>query len=182
MGRVMPIVYRDWMKYHFEGKMCDNGLKIYGSQELVERNETFECDKYLQSYFIIGDDSGDTLYLMNQDRDAKTVYASDVGDMNAENLVAVSHDFSEWVEMMDTKEENDNDEKDYYAVFIKRIPDDIAEIIRIKNCLQPDLSTGRILRMLKKKGEVLLVPKIHICKYKNLMKGNEDLFEYIRLV
>ena len=42
MKKTMPRIYQDWLDNNPIGVMWENGIKIYGSQELEERNITFE--------------------------------------------------------------------------------------------------------------------------------------------
>ena len=129
---------------------------------------------------IIGDDSGDTLYLMKQDEDAQIVYATDAGGMDVDHLTTVNNNFIEWVKEIDVIDIFDNND-DYHAVYMKGLPDDITDILKIKKCLHLDLSTSEILSALKKGEEILLVPKIKKCKFDILMRENEYLLEYLKL-
>ena len=149
IGRVFPRVYQEWLENNSSGIVSENGTKIYGTQEVEERNETFECANYLPLYVAIGDDSGDTLYLMRRDVKAKAVYASDVGDMNESGLVMVNDDFNKWTEKMNETVEMD-DTADCCAIYMVKLPDDIKDIVRIKHCLRLNLSTGALVRALKR--------------------------------
>lgn len=80
---------------------------------------------------------------------------------------------------MKTSNNFDNND-DYHAVYMKGMPDDITDNLKIKKCLQLDLSTSEILSALKKGEEILLVPKIKKCKFDILMRGNEYLLEYLK--
>ena len=129
---------------------------------------------------IIGDDSGDTLYLMKQDEDAQIVYAIDAGGMDVDHLTTVNNNFIEWVKEIDVIDIFDNND-DYHAVYMKGLLDDITDILKIKKCLHLNLSTSEILSTLKKGEEILLVPKIKKCKFDILMRENEYLLEYLKL-
>ncbi len=180
MRKTMPRIYQEWLDNNPMGVMWENGIKIYGSQELEERNITFECDKYLPLYVAVGDDSGDTLFFMQRDVSSKVVYASDVGDMTEANLVIVNSDFNKWAEEIDEAEESDNN-GDYCAVYIEKIPETITDVIHIKKYLRLNLSTGEIMKTLREQQPVLLLPRIHKCKLRVLMRGHEKLLNYLSL-
>ena len=80
---------------------------------------------------------------------------------------------NETVEMDDTA--------DCCAIYMVKLPDDIKDIVRIKHCLRLNLSTGALVRALKREQPVLLVPRINKCKLHILMKGYEYLLDYLRL-
>lgn len=63
------------------GFIDKKGIKIYSINEIKERNETFEVDKYLPGYVAIGDDSGGNLLIMSACSSAKKVYISDCGSL-----------------------------------------------------------------------------------------------------
>ena len=42
MKKTMPRIYQEWLDNNPIGVMWENRIKIYGSQELEERNITFE--------------------------------------------------------------------------------------------------------------------------------------------
>ena len=180
MKKTMPRIYQEWLDNNPIGVMWENGIKIYGSQELEERNITFECDKYLPLYVAVGDDSGDALFFMQRDVSSQAVYASDVGDMMEENLVIVSNDFNKWIEGINETDESAHND-DCCEVYMQRMPDNITDIISKKKILRLNMPTGEIVRALKKQQPFLLIPRIHKCKLQVLMRGHEDLLGYLRL-
>ena len=44
------------------GLSFTNGVFIYGTEEIVERNETWEVAEYAKGYIAIGDDSGGMIF------------------------------------------------------------------------------------------------------------------------
>lgn len=62
---IVPDEYIQLLKIS-NGLINEEGIKIYSSNEIEERNQTFEITKYLPSFIAIGDDSGDAIFLMEK--------------------------------------------------------------------------------------------------------------------
>ncbi|WP_088071918.1 SMI1/KNR4 family protein [Gottfriedia luciferensis] len=96
MDCALPVVYTNLLQ-HVNGFLTDEGVLIYGTEELVERNLTFEVSEYATGYVAIGDDSGGTVFLMLQGKESSQLITVDVGDMNPANGIVLSSDFYEWI-------------------------------------------------------------------------------------
>lgn len=95
-GVIFPNVYKQLLHYS-NGFISDEGVVIYGSEDLIERNMTWEVKEYAKGYVAVGDNSGGTVYLMAQESEAKGLFAVDCGDMNPDNATIVTSDFIEWI-------------------------------------------------------------------------------------
>jgi hypothetical protein len=84
LGLVLPEAFRDLLSTA-NGFINGNGIGLFGTDELVERNQTLEVNEYAKGYVAIGDDSGDKVFLMKSEREAKKVIAVDCGYMNPED-------------------------------------------------------------------------------------------------
>ena len=94
-GGALPGYYLEFLASHVEGIVGDLVL-IYGTDSLIERNETHETREYCPGYLAIGDDSGGRVFLIA--REAKfTVYLSQMGSMDPHDFKSVSHNFRDWV-------------------------------------------------------------------------------------
>ena len=93
---ILPNVYKDLLKYT-NGFSIGGGLVIYGAEDIVERNETWEVDEYASGFIAIGDDGGGNVFLMLQDADEKEVLVIGSGDMNPSHANLVTSDFTKWV-------------------------------------------------------------------------------------
>ena len=89
------------------GFLLDNGTKLYSTQELCERNETFEVEKYLAGFLAIGDDSGGAAYVVPVGKNDVRVFSVGIGVMDARYLSFVADDIKAWLaaELID----NEND-------------------------------------------------------------------------
>ncbi|UZE26162.1 SMI1/KNR4 family protein [Pseudomonas sp. B21-056] len=72
-----------------------NGLVIYSSDELVERNDTLEVEKYAPGYLVIGDDSGGRSIVVSYTDES--VFLVDQGSMDPDDFEKISLSLSEWV-------------------------------------------------------------------------------------
>ncbi|UKJ43910.1 SMI1/KNR4 family protein [Lysinibacillus sp. ACHW1.5] len=80
------------------GLSFTNGVFIYGTEEIVERNETWEVAEYAKGYIAIGDDSGGMIFLMDIKAEDYRVLAVDSGDMNPEHATLITSDLSKWLQ------------------------------------------------------------------------------------
>jgi hypothetical protein len=82
------------------GLYLNNGTKLYSTSEIVERNKTFEVDKYAPGYLMIGDDSGGLAILIpkNTKDGMSNVYVVDQGVLDADYMKLVSEGLIDWIE------------------------------------------------------------------------------------
>ena len=94
MLRSIPLEY--WhLLTAADGFGLKNGIKIYASDEVVERNDTFEVAEYAPEYLAIGDDSGGRAIMIPYS--GKGVYIVDQGSMDPDEMQFVSESLSAWV-------------------------------------------------------------------------------------
>lgn len=70
-------VARFWALYN--GALLDDQVLIYSTEEIVERNRTYEIDKDFPGQLLVGDDSGGRLVLIDRSVEDK-FYLIDSGD------------------------------------------------------------------------------------------------------
>lgn len=61
----LPNSYKDLLRDN-NGLSVDGRILIYGTQDIMERNETWETQENAQGYIAIGDDVGGKVFLMHQ--------------------------------------------------------------------------------------------------------------------
>lgn len=96
MNLKLPAEFRTFLKYT-NGLSTAGGVLIYGTEEIIERNETWEVNEYAKGYVAIGDDGGGTVFLMELDIAGSTVFAVGCGDMNPQNASIIAVDFNSWI-------------------------------------------------------------------------------------
>jgi hypothetical protein len=77
------------------GFSLQSGVTIYSSDELVERNETFEVKKYAPGYFSIGDDSGGRSIMIPLTSNG--VFLVDQGSMVPDDFERISISITDWI-------------------------------------------------------------------------------------
>ncbi|MGG1165148.1 MULTISPECIES: SMI1/KNR4 family protein [Bacillus cereus group] len=145
----LPNIYKGLLKYT-NGFSIGGGLTIYGTEDIIERNETWEVTEYANGYVSIGDDGSGNVFLMSQGADVQEVRAVDSGDMNPNHVTVVTLDFSEWVntgclnrKIQEIKEEI----PDTCNIVLIEIPNGgLKDLVKIKSVLALDISTGELLK------------------------------------
>lgn len=95
---ILPNILKDIWGYS-DGLTNDDGIGIYGTDEIVERNETFEVDEYAKGYVAIGDDGGDNIFLMKCNKNTKEVISVDCGYMNPnDGAELITDNINKWIE------------------------------------------------------------------------------------
>ncbi|KOS60592.1 SMI1 / KNR4 family protein [Lysinibacillus sp. FJAT-14222] len=97
MNIKLPTTYRTLLKYT-NGLSIAGGVLIYGTEDIIERNETWEVNEYAKGYLAIGDDGGGNVFLMELDTEESRIFAVDCGDMNPQNASIIAVDFNSWID------------------------------------------------------------------------------------
>ncbi|MCI0766278.1 SMI1/KNR4 family protein [Bacillus sp. TL12] len=145
----LPNVYKDLLKYT-NGFSIGGGLTIYGTEDIIERNETWEVTEYANGYVSIGDDGSGNVFLMLQGADVKEVLVVDSGDMNPNHATVITLDFSEWVNTGCSNEKIQKIEVEFpdmcNIVLVETPNGGLKDLVKIKSVLAIDISTGDLLK------------------------------------
>lgn len=90
----LPLEYTELLR-NANGFVLNNGLTVYSSSEVFERNETFEVEEYAPGYLAIGDDSGGLSILINIENEK--IYSVDQGIMDPDDMDLQSDSLEQWV-------------------------------------------------------------------------------------
>lgn len=82
-----------------DGLSVDGGFLIYGSEDLVERNETWEVSEYAPGYVAIGDNGGGDVFLMKLSDNEAGIYMVESGVMDPEFMEQVAKSLEEWMKL-----------------------------------------------------------------------------------
>jgi hypothetical protein len=96
LPELMPDILSELLKLT-DGFLTPGGISVYGTQDIIERNTTFEVPEYCAGYLLIGDNSGGKGYLMKLDPVDSTVFSSGLGDLQPSRFVEESSHFESWV-------------------------------------------------------------------------------------
>ncbi|MBD8035076.1 SMI1/KNR4 family protein [Solibacillus merdavium] len=117
MGLDFPKVYRDLLKLT-NGFETEEGISIFGTDIIIERNQTYEVSDYAQGYLAIGSNGGGKFYLMSAAEGSSQLLQVDAGVMNPEYATIVSEDFVTWInngainiDLLEEEEEDDDDDE-----------------------------------------------------------------------
>lgn len=168
----LPNVYKDLLRYT-NGFSIGGGLVIYGTEDLVERNETWEVDEYASGFVAIGDDGGGNVFLMFQDADEKEVLVIDSGDMNPSHSNLVTSDFNKWVNsgcLNEIDQKTSIEIPDTCNILLVKPPNEgLKDLMKIKNVLGIEISTADLLKG-SKNPPFILVERFPYGKGKKLME------------
>lgn len=154
MKILLPERYRELLKLT-NGFSTDSGLVIYGTEDILERNETLEVEKYANDYIAIGDDSGDIVFLISKDNMIEEVLSVGCGDLNTLNAKRLAPNLSKWLNnncnLYGGGEKNQiQTYTQYYNIILTGLPNGgLKDLVKIKNNLNVDLSATELLKASK---------------------------------
>ena len=105
----LPLVYKEFL-CKYDGLSLDNGCTFYSLEELDDVNKELQVDIYQPDTIAIGNDGGDLVFLMKQEKETKTIYLVDAGDYDLETSYQIIQDFNEWMEKGCEIEDIDGDD------------------------------------------------------------------------
>ncbi|QBE66555.1 SMI1/KNR4 family protein [Pseudoduganella lutea] len=92
----LPDDYLDLLRMR-GGEFCNDLVRLYSSDELIERNETNEAKKYCPGFIAIGDDSGGQAIVIAVGKAPGAVYLVDQGSMHPDDFDVIAPDLNTWV-------------------------------------------------------------------------------------
>ena len=152
LNAILPNGYKDLLKFS-NGLTTEAGVVIYGTEDIVERNETWETKGYAQGYIAIGDDSGGRVFLMHQGEEEKAVLIVDSGDMTIKHSYLVTSDIGQWVNggfsiELDKTETDDSINRSEYCkvVLVDATEGGLKDLLKIKKVLGLSMTTADLLK------------------------------------
>ncbi|MES9684308.1 1,3-beta-glucan synthase regulator [Bacillus sp. AFS001701] len=149
----LPISYKDLLKTS-NGLSSEEGILIYGTEDIRERNDVWETKVYAKGYVAIGDNGGGQVFLMQQGDQEKEVLMVDTGDMNAEHSGLVTSNLSLWVTNGFTIKENEMQEErsrtDICKIVLINSPDGgLKDLLKIKKVFGLNTPANELIKGLK---------------------------------
>lgn len=96
MDLKFPKAFRELLKLT-NGFETEEGVVIFGTDIISERNQTYEVSEYAQGYLAVGSNGGGKFYLMSANENSTELLQVDAGVMNPEFASLVSDDFLKWI-------------------------------------------------------------------------------------
>ncbi|MCB2309229.1 SMI1/KNR4 family protein [Clostridium estertheticum] len=95
-GFKLPNVYKEFL-YVTDGLSTNESISIFGTDEIIDMNRSYEVQKYADGYVAIGNSGGDDFLLMRSDEIVMEVIRVDCGVMNPAYAHPFAEDFIEWI-------------------------------------------------------------------------------------
>ncbi|MDM5321819.1 SMI1/KNR4 family protein [Bacillus altitudinis] len=96
LNMVLPDAYKNFVK-QTNGCSVGGDVLLYGTEDMAERNATWEIHQYASGYVAIGDDGGGRVFLMRQAEEEKKVWIVDAGVMDPQHAELMTENLLEWV-------------------------------------------------------------------------------------
>ncbi|MCY7501869.1 SMI1/KNR4 family protein [Bacillus pumilus] len=96
LNMVLPDAYKNLLK-QTNGCSIGGDVLLYGTEDITERNATWEVQQYASGYVAIGDDGGGQVFLMRLAEDEKKVWIVDAGVMDPQHAELMTENLLEWV-------------------------------------------------------------------------------------
>ncbi|PRS79238.1 SMI1/KNR4 family protein [Bacillus sp. GBSW2] len=96
LNLIFPYVYKTLLK-QTNGCSIGGDVLLYGTEDIAERNATWEVYQYASSYVAIGDDGGGQVLLMRLVEDEKKVWIVDAGVMDPQHAELMTGNLLKWV-------------------------------------------------------------------------------------
>ncbi|MFW5430826.1 SMI1/KNR4 family protein [Bacillus pumilus] len=96
LNMILPHAYKALLK-HTNGLSIGGELLLYGTEDIVERNATWEVHHYAYGFVAIGDDGGRQVFLMQQAEEEKKVWIVDAGIMDPQHAEMMTENLMKWV-------------------------------------------------------------------------------------
>ncbi|MBO9128509.1 SMI1/KNR4 family protein [Bacillus sp. 165] len=146
----LPISYKDLLKVS-NGLSSEEGVLIYGTEEIIERNERWETKVYAEGYIAIGDDGGGQVFLIHQGDEEKEVLVVDAGDMIPANSVLVTSNLSLWANngfiiKTDEIQEERSWSNSCKIVLIDTPIGGLKDLLKIKSVFGLDITVSELLK------------------------------------
>ena len=89
--------YQEWLTKQQSDFLLDDDINLlYSIHSIPERNETNEMDVYLPDYLLIGDDSGDMVFVIECEKESP-IWKVEAGSLRKEDFELISTSFSTWM-------------------------------------------------------------------------------------
>ena len=96
MNLKFPKVFRELLKLS-NGFETEEGVEIFGTDHIIERNKTYEVSEYAKGFLAVGSNGGGKFYLMPSKEDSTKLLEVDSGVMISEFSSLVNENFIEWI-------------------------------------------------------------------------------------
>lgn len=144
----LPSSYKELLQTS-NGVATNEGIYIYGTDDILERNAIWKTDDYAPGFISIGDDSGGRVILMRQDVEKEEILIVDSGVMSPEFASLISNNLIHWINSglkidIDDKT-NINWSENCKVVVVDTFNGALKDLVKIKNIFGLNISTSELL-------------------------------------
>ncbi|KNY25924.1 SMI1/KNR4 family protein [Pseudobacteroides cellulosolvens] len=191
---ILPEIYKELL-LQANGIYTNETIVIYGTNEILERYQTLQVEKYSSGYICIGDNSRPDVFLMKQDRNAYEVLITDCGYMNAQDPNGKILNFKNWVEegcldeteskeymdMIGNRDSSVSYIEPYNVILVSTPKNGSRDLLVLKKVFDLEISIGDLLRG-SKQLPFTIIRNITYAKALNRIEKLGELGEVIKLV
>lgn len=147
-GEILPESYIKLLEFS-DGISTDEGLLIFNSDSIIERNETYEVATYAQGYVAIGSDGGDILFLMTASEENKIITVG-CGDLCIKSGKCINKSLIDFIYEYDIENdfEENNFDNDFCSIVLCQKPESgLKGLLELKKVLEIDSSAKELLEL-----------------------------------
>ena len=150
-----------------DGMSAPESILLYSTQDLEERNRTFEVNAYAKGYIAIGDDGGGHLFLMDLSGGDTGVFMADQGTLQPSRFLRIAESLQDWILSGCPTPSPETDEPfgELVDVYLERMPPGgTRDLVVVKREL--GISTGIVeLAQLAKRAPIRILKGVPAGKY-----------------
>ncbi|RMO57030.1 hypothetical protein ALQ37_02720 [Pseudomonas syringae pv. aptata] len=167
---------KNWLRKFWpecNGAVLEDQIVIYPTDQIVERNKTYEIDINFPEYILIGDDSGGGLILIPK-KGLEKFYFIGSGDpfINDAEVFDSIEQLTAYA-MADVDSDSDSGN----IVSVAEIKPKASDVLKIKKDFNLDYSIALLTKKLEKKDEIISENVKHI-KYKSALKLHRQFVRF----
>ncbi|MCF5735678.1 SMI1/KNR4 family protein [Pseudomonas syringae] len=172
----LGISEKNWLRKFWRecnGAVLEDQIVIYPTDQILERNKTYEIDINFPEYILIGDDSGGGLILIPK-KGLEKFYFIGSGDpfINDAEVFDSIEQLTAYA-MADVDSDSDSGN----IVSVAEIKPKASDVLKIKKDFNLDYSIALLTKKLEKKDEIIS-ENVKLIKYKSALKLHRQFVRF----
>lgn len=150
-----------------DGMFVNYDILLYSSEEIIERNETYETEEYFPGWLLIGNDGGDSYFYLDTTLAISPVFVLGSGCPFKEDARQVAANIAEWIEIgFDYHDPRDHSDIGKVDIYLNKIPDGgMKNLLQIKQLFNLTWSAAQLLNGAKNLP-VKICSDVYFSKYR----------------
>lgn len=170
----LGISEKNWLRKFWRecnGAVLEDQIVIYPTDQILERNKTYEIDINFPEYILIGDDSGGGLILIPK-KGLEKFYFIGSGDPFINDAEVFDS-----IEQLTAYAMADVDSDSGNIVSVAEIKPKASDVLKIKKDFNLDYSIALLTKKLEKKDEIIS-ENVKLIKYKSALKLHRQFVRF----